>query len=586
MSKKYSIISMLILGFTLLLGFIGSLFMIFISVSLLGKIIAISLLVDDLVGAYFTFNMRTRISSILILAGAIVSTIGYSYLAYISNPFLLIFLLIPFLSIILSLRSKGVVNVIILALLAVIISIPEFLAFISGIFINYTAFPLTWSSVFISSSLISLDRNATSVQTMFPRAMKKHAKKQNGQISFVVYPSDVYVNIYVNGKQYNVKGKLSVVSNAPVKWYVENVKKGNGVLLVPERREGIARPSEVVTVNMIQIDLKNWDPSYWIGKNLYNYKIIDTIGQGGNSFVLKGEWNGVYYAIKIPKFSSANPSSTIASPISSFLDLTAEAFNLINLSKDERLVKLYAINTDINIIKAIENGDVEAYLNSPPLLVMEYLEGGTLMDLIKNPTVSNSKYWKYIVYLTIREVALALNYMHSQGYVHLDVKPQNIFFSKKLPVTGEQLYKMMKSSLPGLVKLGDLGSAVKIGGKITQITAEYAPPEQLEFLIKGIGADPRLDVFALGVTLYTALSGYNNRPDITALNDAIDYYVKGKVPESLSLIQISKNMLMTDWIKLNIEPEILQLIKTMVSPNYLARPSLTDVIRILDKYII
>jgi serine/threonine protein kinase len=58
---------------------------------------------------------------------------------------------------------------------------------------------------------------------------------------------------------------------------------------------------------------------------------------------------------------------------------------LINLSKDDRLVKLYAINVDSNVVKYIEKGDVEAYINSPPMIVMEYLEGGTLMDLMEKP---------------------------------------------------------------------------------------------------------------------------------------------------------------------------------------------------------
>jgi hypothetical protein len=53
----------------------------------------------------------------------------------------------------------------------------------------------------------------------------------------------------------------------------------------------------------------------------------------------------------------------------------------------------------------------------------------------------------------------------------------------------------------GLSETVNNGSAVKIGGKINQITPEYAPPDQLENLINGKGADPKMDIFALGIKL-------------------------------------------------------------------------------------
>lgn len=380
-----------------------------------------------------------------------------------------------------------------------------------------------------------------------------------------------------------VKGSIKINSDSPVKWYVENVKLPNGVLLIPEIREGIANPSDVVKINMIPIDLKNWDPIYWVNKNLYNYKVLDVVGTGGNSYILKAELNGKYYAIKIPKMS--DQTFTSYSPVSSFLDFAAEASNLINLSKDDRLVKLYAINVDSNVVENIEKGDVEAYLNSPPMIVMEYLEGGTLMDLMKNPNLFNSRYWKYIVYVIIKEAILALNYIHSQGYVHLDIKPQNIFFSRKLSGGGEQVYNLLKSS-KGVIKLGDLGSAVRVGGKIKQITVEYAPPEQLEFSIRGIGADPRIDVFSLGMTMYVALTGYNNRPDIKVLSDAVDLYNQGKIREALTYVHNAKRLLSYNWININAEPDVQAILRRALSPDPLNRPSLNEFVSVLIRYIV
>ena len=58
---------------------------------------------------------------------------------------------------------------------------------------------------------------------------------------------------------------------------------------------------------------------------------------------------------------------------------------------------------------------------------MDYLPGGSLVDQVKrNGPLSEDKAEKYI-----RQVADALNYIHSQNTVHLDVKPSNILLNAK-----------------------------------------------------------------------------------------------------------------------------------------------------------
>lgn len=589
-SSNLSIIFLIIAVIT---GFVGSLFMLFISPFLVSRFIALGLFVDDIISALFMTRTELRRAAMIIFLGAVVSTVLYSILDLYSNPYLLVLLAFPALGFIISTKQSVLKGAIVLSAITVLFSIAEFLAFLGSIFglsiINYTVFPLTWSGLFILDSLYPLlEKNYIyypKIGVKKKRGSKKGSTKSSilNTITFVINPSDAQVIVKINDKPHLVKGSIKINSDSPVKWYVENVKLPNGVLLIPEIREGVANPSDVVRINMIPIDLKNWDPNYWVNKNLYNYKVLDVVGTGGNSYILKAELNGKYYAIKIPKIS--DQTFTLYSPVSSFLDFAAEASNLINLSKDDRLVKLFAINVDSNVVEKIEKGDVEAYLNSPPMIVMEYLEGGTLMDLMKNPNLFNSRYWKYIVYVIIKETILALDYIHSQGYVHLDVKPQNIFLSKKLSGGGEQVYNLLKSS-KGVVKLGDLGSAVRVGGKIKQITVEYAPPEQLEFSIKGIGADPRMDVFSLGMTMYVALTGYNNRPDIKVLSEAVDLYNQGKIREALIYVENAKRLLSLDWMKVNVEPDVRAILKRLLSPDPLNRPSLNEFSSVLSRYII
>jgi len=586
-------LSIIFLIIAVITGFVGSLFMLFISPSLVGRFIALGLFVDDIISALFMMRTELRRAAMIILLGAVVSTVLYSILDLDSNPYLLVLLVFPALGVIISTTQSVLKGAIVLSAITVLFSLAEFLAFLGSIFglsiINYTVFPLTWSGLFILASLYPLREKSYIGHPKIGNKKKRGSKKGSMKprilktITFVINPPDAQVIVKINDKPYLVKGSIKINSDSPVKWYVENVKLPNGVLLIPEIREGIANPSDVVRINMIPIDLKNWDPNYWVNKNLYNYKVLDVVGTGGNSYVLKAELNGKYYAIKIPKMS--DQTSTLYSPVSSFLDFAAEASNLINLSKDDRLVKLYAINVDSNVVENIEKGDVEAYLNSPPMIVMEYLEGGTLMDLMKNPNLFNSRYWRYIVYVIIKETILALNYIHSQGYVHLDIKPQNIFFSRKLSGGGEQVYNLLKSS-KGVIKLGDLGSAVRVGGKIKQITVEYAPPEQLEFSIRGIGADPRMDVFSLGMTMYVALTGYNNRPDIKVLSDAVDLYNQGKIREALIYVHNAKRLLSYNWININAEPDVQAILRRVLSPDPLNRPSLNEFVSVLIRYIV
>jgi len=87
-------------------------------------------------------------------------------------------------------------------------------------------------------------------------------------------------------------------------------------------------------------------------------------------------------------------------------------------------------------------------------------------------------------------VASGLNSMHQRGYVHCDMKPNNILMSKS-----------------GSIKIIDLGQSCKIGTTKQRIqgTPDYIAPEQVKR--KPLG--PKTDVFNLGATMYWALTGHN-----------------------------------------------------------------------------
>jgi serine/threonine-protein kinase len=114
------------------------------------------------------------------------------------------------------------------------------------------------------------------------------------------------------------------------------------------------------------------------------------------------------------------------------------------------------------------------------LLSMEYFDGRNLEDC---PTLSLGD-----VLLVFRMVASGLNAMHQHGFVHCDIKPNNILMNKS-----------------GSIKIIDLGQSCKIGTVKPRIqgTPDYIAPEQVKR--KPLG--PKTDIYNLGATMYWALTG-------------------------------------------------------------------------------
>jgi Tol biopolymer transport system component/predicted Ser/Thr protein kinase len=133
-------------------------------------------------------------------------------------------------------------------------------------------------------------------------------------------------------------------------------------------------------------------------------------------------------------------------------------------------------------------------------LVMEYLEGETLAErLVKGP-LPLEQTLRYGV-----EIADALDKAHRQGIVHRDLKPGNVMLTKsgvKLLDFGLAKVLQPEPSIESLTSAPTTAKDVTREGTILG-TLSYMAPEQLE----GKKADPRTDIFALGVTLYEMATG-------------------------------------------------------------------------------
>ena len=134
-----------------------------------------------------------------------------------------------------------------------------------------------------------------------------------------------------------------------------------------------------------------------------------------------------------------------------------------------------------------------------PCIVMEYIEGETLAEIVNRGRLKEAQALKYIT-----QIGTALTEIHRQGLLHRDVKPLNI---------------MVRNDGSGAVLI-DFGIARKFASGETQtclpaVTPGYAPIEQYQW--RSI-QDTYTDVYALAATLYFTLTGKRPTPADMRLN--------------------------------------------------------------------
>jgi serine/threonine protein kinase len=209
----------------------------------------------------------------------------------------------------------------------------------------------------------------------------------------------------------------------------------------------------------------------WVGQTVGRYYLIEALGEGGMATVYRAYDTRLRreVAVKFIRQDLIGKPGSDSEPL---------------LKRFEREAVALGKLSHPNIVGVHDYGEHQGI----PYLVMEFVEGGTLKQLLGRPIACDD------AARLLAPIARALDYAHQHKLVHRDVKPSNILLSEL-----------------GVPKLSDFGIARLLESGETTLTTpgvgigtpEYMAPEQS---LTG-KVDARADIYSLGVVFYEMLTG-------------------------------------------------------------------------------
>jgi serine/threonine protein kinase len=209
-------------------------------------------------------------------------------------------------------------------------------------------------------------------------------------------------------------------------------------------------------------------PPNLTGQTLDRYRLIERLGQGENAVAYKAVEPGSDRPVTLKVISSASRDARER--------LRRESVTLAQF-RHPGIRRVYGLGT----ILAGSSGLGEEVV----FAVLEYAEG-SLRGLMSDRFDKGRVFARAEVVRYLRPVADVLDYLHGRGWVHLDVKPENVMI-----IDGQR------------IALADFGIAQPFGKAREPGTPGYASPE----LLGGEMVGPPADVFALAAVAYEMLVG-------------------------------------------------------------------------------
>ncbi len=228
------------------------------------------------------------------------------------------------------------------------------------------------------------------------------------------------------------------------------------------------------------------------GSKLQNgkYEIVRTLGQGGFGITYEAEQVALHRRVAIKEFFMKDYCDRDESTSHVTLGTSSGSKELVVKfrTKFVREAQMIASQDHPHIVKIYDVFEE----NGTAYYVMEFLEGGSLADLVKKEgPLSESKSLDLV-----RQVGDALSHLHGQNCLHFDVKPSNVLLNR----TGNAVLIDFGIS-KHYDEAGSQTSSTPVG-----ISKGFAPLEQYQQSELSTFT-PATDIYALGATLFYLLTG-------------------------------------------------------------------------------
>jgi serine/threonine protein kinase/tetratricopeptide (TPR) repeat protein len=214
------------------------------------------------------------------------------------------------------------------------------------------------------------------------------------------------------------------------------------------------------------------------------YRILGKLGQGGMATVYKAMHVGFdeVCALKVINLELAG-----------------------DLSFVKRFGQEAALTRKLQHPNAVRVEDIDQADDGRPFMVMEFIEGESLKDVIQQQAPLPVPRACRIA----KQVAAALNAAHRLGMIHRDIKPGNVLLTRPAASAreAEELAKVLDFGIAKIREAHVAGGGATLTRTGTSIgTPAYMSPEQAMGKT-GEGLDGRADLYSLGVVMYEMLTG-------------------------------------------------------------------------------